>query len=105
MSKRRQPAPQALQQERQASDEEQYMNGEHLDVSSDEDLADDETEGADSGIEEPEESDGEEEGSDDEEIRTAIAEYLQAASAPRPDGAEDDLNPAEASHSDAEGAW
>eukprot|EP00775_Hariotina_reticulata_P009044 gene9044-9215_t len=104
MSKRRQPAPQALQQERQASDEEQYMNGEHLDVSSDEDLADDEAEGEGSGSDESGESDGEEEGSDDEEIRTAIAEYLQAASAPRPDGSAD-MRPAEASNRDAEGAW
>jgi hypothetical protein len=74
-------------------------------MSSDEDLADDEAEGGESDTDEPNLSDGEEDGIDDEDIRTAIAEYLQATSAGRPDGSADDVQPAEASARDAEGAW
>lgn len=92
------PKPQAAVQPEQApqsssEDEEaqqQPLQGEDLDLSSDEELADE----AASGSEGEEEQSDEGESEADEEIREALAEYLEAANAHRPADAAGDGEPA-----------
>lgn len=74
--------------------EDEQLNGEELDLSSDEDLADDE---AEEGSSEGEEQSADETDSADEDIREALAEYLKAANAERPADAVGDSEPAETS--------
>eukprot|EP00878_Enallax_costatus_P030506 GHUV01033216.1.p2 GENE.GHUV01033216.1~~GHUV01033216.1.p2 ORF type:complete len:117 (+),score=28.73 GHUV01033216.1:315-665(+) len=74
--------------------EEEQLNGEDLDLSSDEELADDE---AVEGSSEGEEQSGDETDSADNDIQEALAEYLEAATAERPADAVGDGEPAETS--------